>query len=182
MSDQGGAAAATAAQTLIATLAGNVADPADAIRLLTQLAQYAPPVTAASTPIGGLVGDLFRRLAVIALAQTTTSYQPSSQDDANAVRLSVAALISAEAQKAADQAEDAVFDALRALRTAVIQDMKARGANLAPITTFNPAANLPAVVLAYRYYRDATRADELVAQVNPVHPLFMPRSYQALAS
>lgn len=182
MSGQGASAAATAAQTLVQTLAGNVADPADAIRLLTQLAQYAPPVTAASTPIGGLVGDLFRRQAVIALAQTTMIYQPSSQDDANQVRLAVASLISTEAQKAADQAEDAVFDALRAMRTAVIQDLKARGADLAPITTFAPGANLPAVVLAWRYYRDATRADQLVAQVNPVHPLFMPTAYQALAS
>jgi prophage DNA circulation protein len=43
------------------------------------------------------------------------------------------------------------------------------------------AGSLPALVLAHRIYDDAGRADQLVQQVQPVHPLFMPQSFQALA-
>jgi prophage DNA circulation protein len=40
---------------------------------------------------------------------------------------------------------------------------------------------MPVLVLANRVYRDATRADELTTQIDPIHPAFCPKSFKALA-
>jgi prophage DNA circulation protein len=179
---------AGAAAVLAAALAGACADPADQLRLLEQLAAFTPAAPASTTPIGAAVadmtdamGDLFRRTAVIALATAATNYQPSSQTDAYAVMNTVTGLLDSEIEIAGDQGEDDSYNALRALRTAVVQDLTARGASLAPIATFKFGAPLPALYLAQRLYRDPSRADQLVTQVNPVHPLFMPARFAALA-
>jgi prophage DNA circulation protein len=169
---------ASAVQASVAALAATCADPADAVRLLASLAAFAEPsVTAVSGPIG----DLHRRALATALARAGALYQPSSHDDAVAVRGLVAGALDTEIEVAGDSGEDATFDALRALRAAVVQDLASRGAALAPLATFTLGAALPSLALANRLYRDATRADELVAEADPVNPLFMPPSFRALA-
>jgi prophage DNA circulation protein len=180
---------AESAQALPAALLAACANPATAIRLLEQLAQFqasldesSSPLGTAVTAMGGADGDLFRRAAVVAVARASSGYQPSSYDDAAALRTTVCALLDAEIEVAGDQAEDAVYAALRALRAAVSQDLTLRGANLSVMADFQAAQPLPAAWWAQRIYLDPTRVDELVKQVNPVHPLFMPGSFRALAS
>lgn len=183
------AQAAAALQGLVAALLGTCADPAGGIRLLATLAIYTPPAGNGLAPIGqaiaalqGALGDLGRRAAVTALARAAQTYQPSSANDATAVRAAVCGLLDAEITIAGDQGEDASYLALRALRTAVSQDLTARGANLAPIVTFSFGASLPALNLAWRLYQDISRTDGLITQVDPPHPAFMPTSFSALAS
>ena len=84
--------------------------------------------------------------------------------------------------EAGDLGDDGPFLALQALETAVVADLIARGASLAPLVTRTFGTNLPALVVAARLYGDATRADELVDRVDPVHPLFMPTSMLVLGS
>jgi prophage DNA circulation protein len=179
---------AEAVQTLAASLLAATIDPADSIRLLTALADFTPASTtpqsqqgAAMAAIQSATGDLCRRTAVIALARAATNYQPSSYDDAAAIRNRVCDLLDNEITIAGDQGEDTTYSALRALRFAVVQDLTARGANLAPIKTFAIGAPMPALVLANRFYRDASRGDELVTHADPIHPAFMPTTFQALA-
>jgi len=180
---------AAAAQSLAAALLAATSDPADALRLLGLLADYFPSSATPSSQIGvsmadieQAVGDLVRRASVTAMAQAATTYQPSSQNDAANVRATVTGLLDDEITTAGDQGEDDAYNSLKALRVAVVQDLTTRGATLAPITTFKFGAALPALALALRIYRDAGRADQLVTQVNPVHPLFMPTTFKALAS
>jgi prophage DNA circulation protein len=179
---------ATAAQDLVAAVAAASVDPADALRLLDSLARFTPALPTTQSQIGQAMaamqdttGDLFRRAAVAQLARAATAYQPSSYDDAIRVRDLVCARIDAETTIAGDRGEDDVYAALRQLRQAVVQDLMARGASLAPIARFDAAAPQPADVLATRLYRDPTRAAALVKQADPVHPLFMPTSFRALS-
>jgi prophage DNA circulation protein len=169
---------ATAAQATVAAVQATTANPADALRILGGLAAYS---SGSSTPIAGPMGDLHRRAAVAALARASAAYQPSSGADAVNVRMTVTAAIDAEVLVAGDQGEDASYNALRALRVAVVQDMQVRGAGLGTLIDFQFYTALPAPVLANTMYRDATRADQLVIQTGPIHPLFMPTSFQALA-
>lgn len=67
-----------------------------------------------------------------------------------------------------------VFDALRALRAAMVADLRERAAKLPRLTYTTPKATLPARVLAYKIYGDATRAEELVARNKIRHPGFVP--------
>lgn len=179
---------AAAAQAVAATLLAATNDPADAVRMLGTLAavtpiQPTPPsaVGAAMTTMQSGCGDLFRRTALVALCRASTTYQPSSFDDAAALRTQLTDLLDAEILIAGDQGADATFYAMRNLRTAVVRDLTQRGANLARLMTIKTPNVVPAPVIAQRVYRDAARADELVLQANPRHPAFMPVSFKALS-
>lgn len=180
---------ANAVQGVVTALAGSASSPSDAIRLLTGLLAYAPtPVVGASqvalaqATMQACCADLFRRATVAQIAVSATAYQPTSADDASGMRDSVTALLDSEITIAANQGEDGVYSALRGLRQAVVEDLDARGSGLAAIATFSFGNTLPALTLANRLYRDASRSDELVSQANPIHPAFMPVSFSALSN
>lgn len=180
---------ADAAQEYVAAIAAACIDPSDALRLLTELAAFTDPPVPSSTVVGIAIADmktatvnLFRRSAAIALARAATKYQPSSYDDAANVRAAICQVLDDEIVSAGDLGQDASYKALRTLRAAVVQDLTTRGANLAPTRVYTERLPLPSIVLATKYYRDPARADDLVVQADPVHPLFMPVSFRALSN
>jgi prophage DNA circulation protein len=178
-----------AAQQLVTTFAASSADPSDTIRLLTDLATFEPAGVFTGSPIGVAMQTmqtqcavLFRRTALAAIGQAVAAYQPSSYDDATSLMVSTTTLLDAEIEVAGDAGDDTSFMALRSLRSAVVTNLQLRGSSLAPLATMTYAASLPSLTLAHRIYADASRVDQLVQQVDPIHPLFMPTSFQALAS
>jgi prophage DNA circulation protein len=180
---------AAAVQAFVLTAAQTASTPRMAIQSLIAMAAPTPaPVNppgasgAATTALQSAISDLHRRSAAIALAQASSSYQPSSANDAADVRDQVTAVLDAEITTAGDQGNDATYLALVALRAAVVQDLNARGAALPAVININTGAPIPSLALAQRLYRDPTRADELVTEANPPHPAFMPVSFQGLAS
>lgn len=179
----------SATLTFVRAVAGSAADPADAIRMLTSMATYSPTGVVSTAAIGAAMsimqtqcGALFRRAVLSQLAQVISTYQPASQQDAQAVSASVTALLDGEIETAGDAGDDASYMAMRALRQTVIADLQARSAGIAPTTTFAFNSALPALVLANRLYRDAGRSDGLVQQAVAIHPAFLPISFQALAT
>lgn len=180
---------ATAAQALAAALLASSVDPADGIRLLSNLANFQPNAVTSSSVVGtsmatmqGACGDLFRRSAVIALCKASANYQPSSTTDATNLQATVTQLLDAEILIAGNQGEDNTFAALRALRAAVVQDLQARAAGLPGTMIVNIPAALPAPVLAQRLYQDPTRADQLVSESGAPHPAFLPPGFTVLSS
>lgn len=189
-----------AVHALTAAVATAAPSPPDALRLLTSLIKAAPalpagleapiyplspvvPVSSAQAValMASASSDLFRRAGVIALAQASATYVPASTDDAVAVRQQVTQLLDAEMRIAADQGQDDTYQALHDARTAVVQDLTARAADLASMVQVSTPHSVPALALAQRLYRDANRADQLVAEANPIHPAFMPPAFKALA-
>lgn len=186
-------------QALPAVLAAVAPTPGDGLRLVGSLGASAPStivhgatvpeaepgaVPTASQAVAVMArasSSLLRRSCAIVQAQVATRYQPASRDDAQAVLTLVLAALDAEIADAGDLGEDDTYNALRALRTAVVQDLTTRSAGLSAVSTVTTAASLPAPALAQRLYRDSTRADELVQAADPIHPAFMPRAFQALA-
>ena len=155
-------------------------DPADAIRLLSQLA--APVPAPAATPAQAATAALCRQAALVSLARACAACQLSSADQALAVRAGVAALFDAEIEAVADAGQGALYLQLRALRTAVITDLNARGALLPQLRTVTSAVPMPSLAVAYALYGDATRADDLAARSGAAHPGFLPLSFQALSA
>lgn len=179
---------AAAAQALASAVESTCVDPNDGLTLLRKLAVSPPADQTTTSPVGLAMGDiqtacndLFRRAAVAALANASARFQPQSYDDAVRARTVVVDAIDAEIVIAGDQGDDEAFAALRELRVAVVDDLTQRGGNLAPIKNFEQPSSQPALVLAQRLYRDPSRADQLVRQVAPRHPLFMPTKFKALA-
>jgi prophage DNA circulation protein len=172
---------AAAVQALTEGLRTACASPADAIRLLSQLAAWQPDAIAlptvnaqAAAALDAALGQLGRRAALASLAQACADWQPSSYDEAAMMGRAVGALFDAEITVAGDGGQDATY-------AAVLADLSTRGGQLAHLVTVAPPAPLPSLAIAYRLYRDASRSDDLIARVDPPHPGFMPLSFEALA-
>lgn len=177
-----------AIQSLLTAVVGTTNDPREQVQMLMGMATYSSPTTtvggsigAAMTTMQTAVGALLRRYSLATLATALTTYQPSSQNEASSLMLSVAQIMDDEITIAGDSGDDQSYQALRALRQSVIADLQARGGDLVQIAAFEFQAAMPSLVLANRIYRDPSRADELVRQIKPIHPAFCPRSFQALA-
>jgi prophage DNA circulation protein len=121
---------------------------------------------------------LTRETAAIEAAETSAAMEFASADDALATRSEVLGQLDA-CMEATDPVtgapiDDEVFDALRGLRAATAEDLRVRGARLPKIARVTQAATLPAGVVAYKIYGDASRADEIVARNKIRHPGFVP--------
>lgn len=181
--------APAAVQAVAADVLATAQNPADQVRLLASLASFSPTIASESSPIGAAIvqmqtsgAALCRRASLTALARATAAYQPISYDDATAVLDTVSGVLEPEIISAADAGDTASYSALRALSTAITQDMIARGSSLPTLTTVRRGTSLPSLVLAYELYGDATQSDALVAMVDPVAPLWMPTEFLALSS
>ena len=122
--------------------------------------------------------QMVRRTAVAEGARSTAEADFANADEAMAARrLLVEAmddLMATTDPVTGEPIGHEAFNALRALRAAVVEDLRVRGARLPRVTYFTPKATLPARVLAYKIYGDASRADEIVARNKIRHPGFVP--------
>jgi prophage DNA circulation protein len=175
----GPAAAASSLVGLISGLPGLFSAPLDALQVLRGLFSYgqADLAVPSTTPRRAqqaanqqAVNDLVRRAAVIEAARSSSQIDFSAFDEAVAVRDELAEQLDALALTSSD---DVVYERLLALRTAVIRDITARGADLARSASFTPQTTLPALVLAYSLYADATRDQDLVRRNAVRHPGFV---------
>ncbi len=119
-----------------------------------------------------------RQLAAIEAARISARADYASRNDADSVRDWLLAAIDTQANSADAVTglpiDDALYQTLSALRAAVNEDLTVRGAKLPRITYYTPHVTLPALVIAYRLYGDAARADEIVARNHIRHPGFVP--------
>lgn len=175
---------ATGVQAVVQAVQTANPDPAGQVQACLALATF-PAVTqpsAEQTATNAAVTALCRRMALAAAAQSSTLYVPTSQQDAANMRDQITTALEDEMLIAGDAGDDSSYFALRDLRAAVAADMAARGASLPQSVEVDFAIPLPALVLAQRLYQDPTREGQLIQEANPIHPLFMPQSFQALSS
>lgn len=164
-------------------------DPADALRLLVNASSWSAVTTSSTAPIGSAIATTTTLLGLAAqcavaasIALAVSDYQPSSYDDAQQVRATVLSAMDAIILNVADAGLDQTYLGLRSLRTAISLSLTQSGgtvARLMPVTTNVPR---PALALAYSLYADASRSDDLIARADPVHPAFMPTSFEALST
>ncbi|MCG5030745.1 hypothetical protein MAF45_04705 [Mesosutterella sp. OilRF-GAM-744-9] len=70
--------------------------------------------------------------------------------------------------------DDDVYRALVNARAAVWGDLTIRAESRARLIDYSPSEVMPALVLAYDYYGDATRDSEIVERNNIRRPAFVP--------
>jgi len=175
--------------SLTESLRAAVYDPGIQISLLTTLASYSISPIASAAPIGGAIelvqiatARVCRIAALYSIAQASADWTAASSDEAEVMSTSLANLFEGEANAAADVGWDATRRALRDLRTQVTQDLAQRATRLPDIITIQRNAPMPALALAQQIYSDGSRASDLISRANPVHPAFMPTSFEALSS
>lgn len=124
--------------------------------------------------------SLVRRVSVAEAAVKLTEPAPdggaafASLDDALAARDAVVASIDAEIDAAGARGEHDDFVAMSSLRTETVRFANEEAARLPRLRAFTPGATVPAALIAYRLYDDATRADEAAARNRIRHPGFVP--------
>jgi prophage DNA circulation protein len=185
------AAMVTSLAAITEALRSTMTDPADQVRVFLGLSVWSYSDSVANAGLVGLPAYMAtmrdamavtaRRVALTSLAQASAAYRPVSYQDALSVREAVSEAIETEMLAAADSGDDAAYAALRLLRVAVVEDLTTRGATLPQVVTVTLPAPMPALTVAQRIYRDASRSDEVIAAAAVPHPAFLPTVLQVLA-
>lgn len=164
---------------LISGLGGVFSNPLDAFAVYGRLLDFgddepATPRTTATrirqSDNQAAITQLVQRAALIEQARASSRVSYPSYPDAISTRDQIAEQLDA----VMETADDALYVSLSALRTAVIADIQARGADLARIIRVTPAETLPALVLAHQLYGDATQDGQLISRNRIRHPGFVP--------
>lgn len=166
----------TLAQWIPPSIASSVsAGTVPATVLLPQLASDAAAVQAA-------VQALLQGACLCAVAQIYASIDWPDAQAATAAGEQLLDLIDAQIDAASAAAQDDLTMAWRGMAMLVANDSYQRAQALPQLTDYQLGAPLPAFVLAQRFYRDGSRADEL-AQLNGAwHAAWMPPAGVALAA
>ena len=131
-----------------------------AVRTLVRGVELANAVTAAAG-----VGSETDRV------NADSSAEAVSYDDMISTRNEILDALDSEMLKTES---DAVYQALEEARAAVYQDITVRAENRARCVDYTPPDVMPALVLAYEYYGDATREAEIIERNRIAHGSFVP--------
>lgn len=168
---------------MIGALKGLARSPAGALTSYRGLFGYgdSQPVVRTTTPArvrqaanqSALTG-LTRRAALVEAGRVASRVEIATYDEAVALRDDLAERLDDEA--AGTLVSEPVYQALTALRVALVRDLTARAITAPRVSRVTLPSTLPALVAAYRIHGDATRADELVARNGRLvrHPGFVP--------
>lgn len=139
-------------------------DDAPAIPLTTKSRQ----AQSASTDA---LHNLVKRGALIEACRASSQVDYDTYSDA--IRTRDMLLTELDVQMLADGMADAVYLSLADLRVAIVNDIRARGADLSRINTHVPTETQPALVIAHDLYGDAGRDGEIVMRNAIRHPGFV---------
>ncbi|KPA99314.1 DNA circularization protein [Pseudomonas asplenii] len=134
--------------------------------LLVQIAQLVSVIPAATQAV---------KLAVTpSLAQQ--AQQPVQRADVPVVDdvLALRDSLNEAIWQAALKADSVHYQALNSVRQALVQHLNAVASNGVRLIDLVPKSNLPALVVAYRNFGDATRVGEVVQRNRIAHPGFIP--------
>jgi prophage DNA circulation protein len=115
---------------------------------------------------------LFRQVLLAQAVGASSVASTAVYDDATALRERLTAALDAESLTATDTAYTVLQDA----RAAVWQDLTQRSRDGARLTVRTPSETVPALVLAYDLYEDASRSAEICSRNAVRHPGFVPPS------
>lgn len=144
----------------VETTAKTTAESKNAVQELIRGVMVANAVTAST-----MVGTDYDRVDAGAATRT------AAYEDMIDVRDEVLAALDAEMLQTDS---DDVYSALEQARAAVYEDMTTRAENRARLIDYTPADVMPALVLAYDYYTDASRDVEIIERNGIRHGGFVP--------
>ena len=104
-----------------------------------------------------------------------------SREDVDAVKQEIQQPFLDAEEQAADAMDQMVFQALMGLHGATVNYLVTTERPLPQMLSYQFAVPLNILVVAYRLYSDASRADQVRAENKIVHPAFAPRQGRALS-
>jgi prophage DNA circulation protein len=116
--------------------------------------------------------DLVTRGSIAQAAREIVAVESPVFDDLMQWRDELTAVVDREVERPA--VKQAEFEALAEVRAAVGQYVASEAITASRLRSYTPPTTLPAVVLAYDLYGDASRSSELVSRNGVRHPSFVP--------
>lgn len=121
---------------------------------------------------------LIRQAAVVEASRSASKSGYASRDDALDIERRLGSALDSLMEEvdpvSGRPVDDQVYAAMQALRAALNEDLRQRGARLPDIVSHIPTSTLPALVIAHQLYGDATRDGEIIARNKLMHPGFTP--------
>ena len=140
--------------------------------------------TSAETP-QTLGGTLIKNSAMaLCLAQESAVIAAmvfTSRYDVDEIKLAMLEPFNLLEEIAADTMDQATFWQLVELQAATVNHLVTTARPLPRMTNYQFGAPLPSLVIAYRLYADASRADQIIDENKIVHPAFCPPRGRALS-
>ena len=131
---------------------------------------------------GFLVQNSGMYLCLATEAQIIAGMTFVSRQDVDALKLVMRSPFDDAEETAADDMDQASFMALISLDASITNFLATTARPLPRMTGYQFATPLPSLVIAYRLYQDASRADQIVYENKIVHPAFCPPIGQALSA
>lgn len=118
--------------------------------------------------------DLVQILALIQMVISVSQMDFASRQDALAMMNTLELMIEPKLLELGNLGQDEAFNALNNARIAMVLDIKTRSATLKNIVYIKNNYPIPALVLAYKQYQDATQEADIVSRNHIVNPVFVP--------
>ncbi len=111
--------------------------------------------------------------AVLAVLTVYASIDWPSSNAAATARDQVQTMLDAQLDSASDLDQDDLYRAWQVIASQAMLDLIARAQALPSVETWTMQASLPSLVLAYDWFQDADRADEIAVMNDVPDPMFM---------
>lgn len=156
-------------------------DPASGFNRLSEVLATA---TAENPSTDGAVLTKYSliKFCIGAMSQVLIDIEFKSRQEANAIRDRLNTTFAVLEEGAADAMNAVTYRALVELHAATVGYLVATARPLPRLIRFHFAKPLPTLVISYRLYDDAGRADELRAENRVVHPAFTRQDGLALSA
>ncbi|MBQ0533474.1 DNA circularization protein [Providencia huaxiensis] len=153
------------------------------IQLLSQLSLFEYPEYQGGEQSQRITSLTVAYLSVVtsaAVAVLSTQTLPSSSNDAAKQQRDICHILDNALTHIGDLGIDDAYQLLHEMRTAVVTQYIHKGSEKGRLTQYSLPSTLSVLHIANRIYQDANRSDELVMEVSPRHPAFMPSKFKAL--
>lgn len=173
----------TAVQDVIEAILASDVSAATIMTMLESISGFSDSTyrTDTDATVASAVAVFVNSMTAAAMAYAAVNSNPSSYDEAMDLMSRTRDVLDTSALEVADAGWDEVYTDLQAMRTDVVSLFEALGADLAQLTTVTYNDTMPALTVANDLYQDAARAESLVKSADPIHPAFMPSSFEALS-
>lgn len=153
------------------------------IHLLSQLSLFEYPEyqeDAQSKLVTILTVAYLSVITSAAVATLSTQTLPSSSNDAASQQRDICHILDNALTQIGDLGMDDAYQLLYEMRSAVVTQYIYKGSEKGRLTQYSLPETLSVLHVSNRIYQDASRSDELVMEVSPRHPAFMPINFKAL--
>lgn len=165
---------------VLITMGGDTGQKMQILDALSRFRDMEYQQTQQDKKIAALMEMMLVALASSALATVAGQCDPTNSNEAAGYQRDVCDSLDGAMTITGDLALDDIYLSLLNQREQVIIFFTDKGSERGRLSDYKLPSVLPSLNIANRLYQDATRSDELIMEIRPRHPAFMPPRFKAL--